>query len=137
MLKTLVVVIVLAVGGWFAWQHFRPPVLDGREIPEDRRVTFVSVQGHVSIADYLDKDTWTLILFTAPGSSEGSDVERRLERAVGQRVKNVHLIIVDLGGLDSQAASELGLKKLPTAWLFDGIGKESDDLEDIVKLLKA
>lgn len=135
--KKLLLLVLVVVGAWFAWDRFKPPALQGRILSEDERVTFTSAEGRVSIADYLQKDTWTLMLFTERGSSEGKSLEARLERIVRQRVKTVRLVVIDVGGLQTSAAEGLGLKRLPAARLFDAYRQKSDDIEEILEILGA
>jgi hypothetical protein len=135
--KKLVLLVLIIVGVYFAWDHFKPPALAGRTLTEDERVSFTSAEGRVSIADYLQKDTWTLLLFTAPGSAEGKSLETRLELAVRQRVKTVRLVVIDVGGLQTSAAEGLGLTRLPAVKLFDAYRQKSDDIDEILGILGA
>ena len=135
--KNLLLIVALVVVAYFAWDHFKPPTLAGRPIPDEDRVAYLAATGPVSVSDNLEKDRWTLILFTATSSVESDAVERRMERAVRERVKTVHLVILNVGNLDSVASVGLKLEKLPTAWLFDGYRQRMDDVEQILKLLGA
>ncbi len=137
MLKTVVLVLAAVVIAVLAWDHFKAPTLDGPVVPEQERVLILRSTDTVSIADLLQKKRWTLILFTAPSTTDSDALERRLEATMRQRVNNVRLVIIDVGGLDSQAARALGLKELPSAWLFEGYSKRRDDLDYILKLVGA
>ena len=136
-MKSFIAVVVAALVAYFAWGYLKPPTLDGNTIPDAQRVSFLQAAGPVSLSDHLGKGTWTLILFTAPGSADSDAIERRLETAVRQRVKTVRLIIIDPGGLESTAAGSMKLTKLPSAFLFDGYTQRLDDLDEIVKLVGA
>jgi hypothetical protein len=133
--KHLVILILVVVAAWFAWKHFSGPPFAGAEVPESERVMNVASREFSSVTDLLDNDHWTIILFTGPNAPGGSELERKMEVAVRGRVKTVRLVIVDVGDLSSSLAQQLELKELPAAWLFDGVGKTSTDLEDIVKKL--
>ena len=134
-MKHLVILILVAVAAWFAWKHFSGPPFEGPEVPESERVMIVASREFSSVTDLLDNDHWTIILFTGPNAPGGAELERKLEVAVRGRVKTVRLVIVDVGDLSTSLAQQLDLKELPEAWLFDGVGKKSTDLEDIVKKL--
>ena len=134
-MKAFIAIVVALVVGYFAWDHFRGPKLDGKEIPESARVTFVPQDSYSSFTDLLDNDEWTLIVFSSPDAPGGPELERKLEVAVRERVKTVHLVIVDAGSTSSKISTNLGLTTLPTAWLFDGVGKKSADMDEILELM--
>lgn len=136
-MKNLLTVIALVVIGYFIWDHFKPPTIDGPPISEDQRILYLQASGPVSVADNLTKGQWTLFLFTSQSSSDSEELERRIERCLRERVKNVRLIVINVGGLDSAAAGSLKLTKLPTAWLFDGFNLRKDEIPEILKLLGA
>jgi len=136
-MKKIVVLVVVIVGAWFAWKHFGKSGLVGKEIPESERVTFITARDKVSVADNLDAGIWTLVLFTEPGSAESKALETKLEVAVRQKVSTVRMMVIDVGGLGTPAAMDLGLTKLPTAWLFDGVAKKQDEIPKILTLLGA
>jgi hypothetical protein len=135
--KNLILLVILVVAGYFAWDHFKTPTLGGDPLPDESRVLFLQAAGPVSVTDHLAKDRWTIILFTAPGSAESDAIERRMETAVRQRVKTVRLVIIDVGGTGSAAAASMKITKLPSAIAFDGFSQRYDELEPILKLLGA
>jgi thioredoxin-like negative regulator of GroEL len=136
-MKKLIVLLAVIVVAYLVWAHFRAPALAGKEVAEDARVTFVTAQARMSIADSLDEGSWTLILFPAPSSEDSKALETRLEVAVRQKVSTVRLVVIDVGSIGTAAADGFDLKKLPTAWLFDGVAKKSDDIQEILKMLGA
>lgn len=134
-MKHLLLMAILIAAAWFGWKHFSTRGFDGKEVAESDRVTYVSASDFSSVTDLLSADHWTIVLFTGPGAPEGPALERRLESTVRQRVNTVRLVIIDVGDLASSVATRHELKVLPTAWLYDGIGRTSTDLEQILKRL--
>lgn len=135
-MKNVLVAALVVVVAYFAWRHFNTLTIDGPEVPESSRVAFVPGEEFTSVADHLNADQWTVLLFSSSSAPGGRDVERQFEIAVRERVKNVRLVIVDVGSLSSPAAKSVDLKELPTAWLFDGVAKKSTDFEKILETLK-
>lgn len=136
-MKKLIAILLVLAGAWFLWTRFGPPKISGPEIPEQSRILRTTERERFSIADSLDKGTWTVLLFTGGNAPESSAVARRMEVAVRQRVTNVRLVIIDVGDVDSGAAREVGPTKLPAAHLYKGFSRRSDDLEQILALLGA
>jgi hypothetical protein len=136
-MKGLVVALLLAVAGFFAWKHFfKSHELSGRAIPVDERITYISSPRQVSVTDLLDKGVWTCVLFTDGDSEASKDLSKRLEVGVRKdRLAMVHLVVVDIQDTSSPAARELELSKLPATWLFDGYGKVRDKPDEVLSYL--
>ena len=134
-MKKILLLVVLAVAVWFAWTRFQPLSLEGHPVPEASRVVTVSGDVAFDVADKLERDTWTLVLFASSQTAEERTLARQLEVSVRKDHDTVRLVIVDLQGLESAAAVQHGIRELPTLWLYEGyrqVTKRRADIERAV-----
>lgn len=126
-MKKVLILLVLAAAAWFGWQAFQSPTIDGRTIPPEDRVDYISPDvARFDITDRLDEGVWTVVLFHAGTVRESRELLREIEIAVRTKHESVRLVVVPLhGGVDAPVAKQHGITEIPTVWIYDGYGKKS------------